>query len=375
MEDHKCNRCIMPRNFPSLRFDSGGTCDLCCNGDPSSGVDLSQRRIELNRRIEHARQEATRYHAIVPWSGGKDSTYVLYVLINVYGLRVLAVNFDNGFKSRWAHINLDKISRRLGIDLVTIRLDWTLMRDLYSHYLRERGELCSVCNMVGYVVVFSFVLKESRGLGYFPLVVGGWSGRHENVRSIFTFDYAEFRRVIEGKKDLLQRFEANPMVDREVCEILQCRGDPRAGSAHIGEDLGRRFFQLPDFLDWDVAEIREVLSKELDWLSSGSAFPAHEDCDWHRSMKYLMFQKYGFDNHTIALSAMVRSGRLTRERALEIEREGNAGREPEDMSALLGSLGCGIDDINRGSDWYTGQNVGETYGGARGIRQEANDRR
>jgi hypothetical protein len=211
--------------------------------------------------------------------------------------------------------------------------------------------------MLGYVVVFSFVLKEGGGLGYFPLVVGGWSGRHENVRSIFTFDYAEFRRVIEANKDLLQRFEANPMVNQEVCEILQHLGDPRAGSAHIGEDLGTKFFQLPDFLDWDVAEIREVLSRELDWLSSGSPFPAHEDCDWHTSMKYLMFQKYGFDNDTIALSTMVRSGRLTRPEALEIEKEANTGREPEKMREILGGLGCSIDDINWGSDWYRGQNV------------------
>ena len=357
MQMDKCNRCIMPGNYPGLRFDGGGTCDLCYGGDPSSKVDWSQRRIELDRRIEQAKREATQYHAVVPWSGGKDSTYVLYVLRRIYGLRVLAVNFDNGFKSRRAHINLDKISRRLGIDLVTIRLDWTLMRDLYGHYLRQKGELCSVCNMVGYVVVFSFVLKESRGLGYFPLVVGGWSGRHENVRSIFTFDYAEFRRVIELKKNLLQRFETNPMVNKEVCEILQCLGDPRAGSAHIGEDLGSKFFQLPDFLDWDVAEIREVLSKELDWQSSGSPFPAHEDCDWHKSMKYLMFQKYGFDNDTIALSAIVRSGRLPRAAALQIEAEGNAHTEPENMREILGRLGCGIDDISRGSDWYRGQNV------------------
>ena len=363
-----CARCIMTSDYPGLTFSTQGICDHCVSEDKRAVVDWDERKGALEKRIESIQKEATQYHVIVPWSGGKDSTYVLYMMKKQYGLRVLAVNFENGFKSQIARNNLDSISRRLGIDLITLRPDWRLMCDLYRQYMKERGELCSVCNIVGYVMIFSFVLKESKALGYFPLVVGGWSGRHENVRSMFTFDYGEFRKVISRDSELFRRFENSAMVNREVCEILELLGDPRAGSAHIGEEKGSKFFQLPDFLEWDLARIQKTLWNELDWVSSGSPIVAHEDCNWHPTMKYLMLKKYKIDNDTIALSAMVRSGNMAREEALKVWKETDRAREPEGMRETLDLLGCSTEEINWDSDWYTGENIDPVASSALYVR-------
>jgi tRNA(Ile)-lysidine synthase TilS/MesJ len=150
----------MSESYPGLTFDEDGICQVCCGAKQDVNVDWIEQKRELERRISNIKKEATKYHVIVPWSGGKDSTYVLYVMKKLYGLNVLALNFDNGFKSDAAYQNLDRISRTLGVDLVILRPDWTLMRDLYKHHLKEKGELCSVCNMVGYMLIFSFTLKE-----------------------------------------------------------------------------------------------------------------------------------------------------------------------------------------------------------------------
>jgi hypothetical protein len=358
--ERRCSLCVMSESYPGLAFNEDGVCAICSDARQGVSVDWTERKRELERRIASIRKEATKYHVIVPWSGGKDSTYVLYVMKKVYGLDVLALNFDNGFKSDVACRNLDRISRALGVDLTVLRPDWTLMRDLYKHYLKEKGELCSVCNMVGYILIFSFTLKETESLGYFPMVVGGWSGRHENVRSIFTFDYKEFRSIVERDESLFERFVSNGMVNEEVCKILETIGDPRVGSEHIGEDLGSKFFQLPDFLEWDVTEIKRALLEDLDWLSSSSPIAAHEDCDWHDSMKYLMYRKYGIDNDAIATSAMIRAGKLTRAEGLEILRVKDTAGQPEDMQDLLGALGCSVKDVNWDSRWYTGENISKS---------------
>ncbi len=360
MEDRKmCSFCVMSESYPGLTFDEDGICQICREAKLGVHLDWCEQKRELERRIASVKKEAKKYHVIVPWSGGKDSTYVLYVMKKIYGLNVLALNFDNGFKSDAAYQNLDRISRRLGVDLVILRPDWTLMRDLYKHYLKEKGELCSVCNMVGYMLIFSFTLKEMESLGYLPMVVGGWSGRHENVRSIFTFDYKEFRRIVELDEGLFKRLMRDAMVNEDVCKILETIGDPRVGSEQIGKELGSRFFQLPDFLDWDVTAIKEVLRKELDWFSSTSPIAAHQDCDWHGTMKYLMYRKYGIDNDAIAASAMIRAGKLTREEGLKTLNAKDTAAEPDNMHDLLRTLGCSAKDINWNSDWYTGENIGK----------------
>ncbi len=55
------------------------------------------------------------------WSGGKDSTYTLWLLTEVYGLRMLAFTFDNGFVSPTAMDNMRTVGERLGVDHVIVK--------------------------------------------------------------------------------------------------------------------------------------------------------------------------------------------------------------------------------------------------------------
>ena len=52
---------------------------------------------KLNNLIENAKINENEYDCIVPFSGGKDSTWTLYYLIKEYNLNPLVVRFDHGF--------------------------------------------------------------------------------------------------------------------------------------------------------------------------------------------------------------------------------------------------------------------------------------
>ncbi len=49
------------------------------------------------------------YDVIMAYSGGKDSTYTMYLLSHNYGLKILAYTFDNGFISREALSNITRM--------------------------------------------------------------------------------------------------------------------------------------------------------------------------------------------------------------------------------------------------------------------------
>ena len=52
-----------------------------------------------NQRVRRSGPRRRSYDVLMAYSGGKDSTYTLLLLRRKYGLRVLALSFDNGFVS------------------------------------------------------------------------------------------------------------------------------------------------------------------------------------------------------------------------------------------------------------------------------------
>jgi tRNA(Ile)-lysidine synthase TilS/MesJ len=71
-----------------------------------TGHDFAASEAELRQILAAASgRKGGQYDCLVPLSGGKDSTYVLYLCARVYGLKVLAMNFDNGFQSPLAREN------------------------------------------------------------------------------------------------------------------------------------------------------------------------------------------------------------------------------------------------------------------------------
>lgn len=123
----RCTRCILPETFPGISFDEEGVCNFCLTH--RSPPTLGEARL---REILSA-QKGERYDCVVPVSGGKDSTYILYYAVKVLGLRTIAVNYDSGFQSPLAAENARNACEMLDVPLVVIRAG----RDRQMRMLRE----------------------------------------------------------------------------------------------------------------------------------------------------------------------------------------------------------------------------------------------
>ena len=118
----RCTRCVQSAAFPRIKFDSEGVCNFC-RGETGAATE--------DDAIEDARNRFTAlmsdiprtgsYDALMCYSGGKDSTYVLDLAVKKYGLRVLAFTMDNGFLSNKASDNINTVVENLGVDLLTMR--------------------------------------------------------------------------------------------------------------------------------------------------------------------------------------------------------------------------------------------------------------
>lgn len=97
-EIKRCNRCILPASLSNITFDENGVCNHCLKYEHDfKNWDLikDRREKEFIEILEKAKKLKRPYDCLVPLSGGKDSTYALYLATKVYGLKTLAVTLDN----------------------------------------------------------------------------------------------------------------------------------------------------------------------------------------------------------------------------------------------------------------------------------------
>ena len=80
--------------------------------------DYDKRRLQLERIFQKARSKKRTYDCMVPFSGGRDSTMVLYLCTRVYNLRTLAFTFDNGFASEQARKNMEVAVNKFDVDFL-----------------------------------------------------------------------------------------------------------------------------------------------------------------------------------------------------------------------------------------------------------------
>jgi hypothetical protein len=352
----RCTKCILPSTYPGIRFDEKGVCSYCHAEMLKQNLPEEKRdKAELDRIILAHKGRNAKYDAVVGLSGGKDSSYVAYYLKKEYNLKLLGFNYDIGYRSHYAVRNIETVADKLDMDVVTIRPKKSFLMRLFTHFLRNRGEFCSVCNNLGYLIGASFVRSQKISLGFSALAVGGWSKKYEFQQRISVTSMQYFFENLTD--DLFQDLLAQPFIDSHVVMRFKQLQDPR--QAQIGSEehkqLGEyamNFIQLPDYIDWNIREIPHVLLRELGWAHPSDLHESHFDCLLFPIKEYLKFKKYGLSQETIKNSVLIREGLMTRNEALE-RAHMEQTEEPLVMGTFLGELGLTKGDINWDAEWST----------------------
>lgn len=349
----RCRRCILPTNYPGIHFDSEGICNLCLEDEKTPQRPEKRPQEELDSIIGEYKGKSAKYDVIVGLSGGKDSSYVAYYLKKQYDLKILGFNYDIGYRSPYAIENLDKLSDALEIDLMTFRPKKSFLWKLFAHFLRTKGEFCSVCNNLGYVIGASLVYNQRRALGFSPLCAAGWSKQYEYQPGISVTSMKYFFENLT--QELLEELIDQPFIEEKVVKVFMQLEDPR--QAQIGSDAHKKmgdyainFVQLPDYIEWNIREIPLVLAEEVGWKHPPDVHETHFDCLLFPIKEYLKFRKYGLTQETIKNSLLIREGLMPRDEAMErISLEQTT--EPEIMDVFLKELEVSKNEINWAAEW------------------------
>lgn len=133
-----CTQCIYDERVASITFDVDGVCNYCKQLDElvdEYGTGRQHGEEKFKKIIAEIKRNGKnkKYDCIVGVSGGTDSSYMLY-LTKKWGLRPLAVHYDNTWNTATATENIRKVLTALDIDLYTHVVDNKESDDIFKSF-------------------------------------------------------------------------------------------------------------------------------------------------------------------------------------------------------------------------------------------------
>lgn len=307
-----CTRCVLPGSFPRIHFDDKGVCSICREYDQWSekwsSTKCEQRKI-LQKLCKQAKGKHKEFDALVPLSGGKDSTYVLYIAQQELGLKCLTYTLDTGYLSEPAKNNIDKTCKKLGVEHIYYRLNPELTNRLFALFMKKTGWFCSVCMRA--IQMSFFRIADMYKI---PLIVKGTSFRTELplTREMYQGgDPDHVRRVLEGEEiaqECKRLCSRGASIQRKIGYMLfLLSGRKRLTSS--------AYINLPDYIEWDYNIIQDTLREQLDWTAPTES--EHMDCVIHALPKYIHDRRFpDLEIRKLTFARFVMAGFMTRDEAL-----------------------------------------------------------
>ena len=176
MEDNvkikHCKKCLMPNTrLGSTVFDDDGVCQACLNYEKRERINWKERKKELENLCDKYRREDGYYDCIVPVSGGKDSTFLVYMMKVKMGMNPLLVTIGCPFTQTKAGAkNLMNLKDTFGCDHIQFDLSIDLFRKVTRIAFEKFGEPLRFLESA----IFTMPTKIAIKLGI-PLMVYGES--------------------------------------------------------------------------------------------------------------------------------------------------------------------------------------------------------
>ena len=351
----RCTRCVLPENLPSVHLDKNGLCNHCRTFDTIMDEwkrVKPQKEKELEEIINKVKQSNHKYDCLVTLSGGKDSTFALYLLAKVYKLKCLCVTFDNGFLSEHARKNIRSATEAANADHIYYSINRDTLLKLYNLSIKKSGQFCSVC-MGGIRLCNEFPLKSFD----IPLKVSG-DGKRVSYLSAFP-------EVFEGGNaySFSKMVEGDPLA-KEARPLLLTKPSMWKRGINKMQRISRKMFNIPvstdpvqiqlyDYVEFSAEKIAKTIKEEMGWTTPSGEFE-HMDCLLHEMQHYVNIFKFDeITMHTFYRSYLVRLGDITREEALALENEELKNpKQPEILNSFLEQIKMNKDEFyDSVKDW------------------------
>jgi hypothetical protein len=311
---HICSRCVYDSSIPDIVFDENGVCSFCHQIDELKkeyGTGLSKGSEELARIIKNIKDngKGKKYDCAVGISGGTDSCYLLVKAVE-WGLRPLAIHYDNTWNSATATMNIEKVTRFLSVDLETYVVDNKEIDDIKASIIRAGILEFDADTDVAIIQVMRSIAAKHQ----ISFILEGHSFVTEGISPVSQnyFDGAYIKDVHRKFGKLRMNTFPNLTLSRFMRWILL---------------RNQQIIRPLWYLDYDKDLARIELAEKTGWIYySGHHLENRASAFFHT---YWAPEGFGIDFRKLTIASDVRNGKMTHREGLE------SMKKPVETDALL----------------------------------------
>ena len=296
-----CKKCVMDTTVPDITFDEEGICNYCRDYFVKArrlSVKGGKAKVTLQRIVKKMKENGknNKYDCLLGVSGGTDSSYVAY-LAKKLGLCVLLLHFDNGWNTEIATKNIETIVEKTGFDLLSYQVDYI---DLQLAYLKASVVDVEVPTDHA-ILALTYRVAREKNIRYVLV------GSNVTTEGILPKSWVHNKRDLRNLKTIHKSYGEKSLETFPKIGLL--------GLLYYRLFKRIQFVRLLHYVDYNVAEAKNTLRNEFDWQDYGEKHC--ESLFTKFFQRYILPTKFNIDKRKAHLSALICSGQITREQALQ----------------------------------------------------------
>jgi N-acetyl sugar amidotransferase len=321
-----------------IRFDEAGVCDHCSSffsHTLPNWLTGAEGKQALEKKIARIRQEGTGkdFDCIIGMSGGIDSSYLLYLAKEEFGLRPLVFHVDAGWNSQEAVNNIERLVDGLSLDLYTEVIDWEEMRDLQLAFFKSGvSHIDSPQDHAFFAMMYKFAAKYK-----VKNILTGGNLSTECVRNPLEWMY--YQSDSFQLRDIHKKHGARPLVNYPVTSILWHK-------LYLPYIKKIRVIRPLNYVNYVKQDAMNLLIESFGW----QPYPQkHFESRFTRFYEsYWLPKRFGYDVRRVQYSSLILTGQMTREEALnKLEQPSfDAATIGRDLAFVADKLGVSVDELN-----------------------------
>lgn len=308
---------MLPETYETFEFDDKGICNVCNNHkNQKSKIDWKKRLETFEKLILNFKGKGE-YDCIVPFSGGKDSTYILHQIVKKHNLKPLVVSFDHGFFRNQLQQNTERTMKILGTDHMVFKPNMKIVGKLMLESLKRKGDFCWHCHTGIFAYPMQIAVKFN-----IPLII--WGESSAEYTGYYDFDEDNFEEQNEeafnryvnlgiNAEDMYGFIKDGTIEERDLAPFTY----PKMKDL---KRIGYKSLCYGTFINWDPIAQTELIKKELGWKQDEVEGLPEEfsmekiECRVNGIRDWLKYIKRGFGRTAQSVAREIRLGKMTKEK-------------------------------------------------------------
>jgi N-acetyl sugar amidotransferase len=304
---------------PRISFDERGWCNACQWMEEKKKMDWSPRQKELEELLTKYKSKTGNFDCIVPVSGGKDGSYVAYMLKHKYGMNPLAITVRPALSLSIGDKNLFNFIHS-GYDHIHITPNPKVLDRLNKYGFIEKG-----FPYYGWLIAIMTAVIRTASNFNIPLLFYGEDGETEyggstesKNKALYDVNYMKRVYLEGGHEKVFERIKADNDISEAELSFFKFPTDEEVSKVGLSFTHWSYFEPWDSYRNYVVAKDQCGLIEKNEGNADTFTNFSQNDQALYALHAYLMYLKFGFGRATQDAGIEIRRGSMTREQALNL---------------------------------------------------------